>query len=75
MLNLNKFIQPPKGYVSPEQKAYRKSEKKYYVKKIILHTQGMALIGILANPLELLGAMQRASKILTRMFLTTSKIF
>jgi len=32
MINLSKFIQPPKGYISPEQKAYRKSEKRYYAK-------------------------------------------
>lgn len=32
MLNIGKFIQPPKGYVSPEQREYRKSEKKYYAK-------------------------------------------
>mgnify|MGYP001411983293 FL=1 len=32
MINLNKFIQPPKGYVSPEQKEYRRSEKRYYSK-------------------------------------------
>ena len=32
MLNVSKFIQPPKGYVSPEQKEYRKSEKRYYAK-------------------------------------------
>ena len=32
MINLNKFIQPPKGYVSPEQKEYRKSEKRSYAK-------------------------------------------
>ena len=32
MLNLNKFIQPPKGYISPEQREYRKSEKRYYAK-------------------------------------------
>ncbi len=32
MINLNKFIQPPKGYVSAEQKEYRKSEKRYYAK-------------------------------------------
>ena len=29
-------------------------------KKIILHSQGMEIIGILANRLELLGAKQRA---------------
>ena len=32
MLNIGKFIQPPKGYVSPEQREYRKLEKKYYAK-------------------------------------------
>jgi len=32
MMNLNKFIQPPKGYISPEQREYRKSEKGYYAK-------------------------------------------
>ena len=32
MINLNKFIQPPKGYVSPEQKEYRRNEKRYYSK-------------------------------------------
>ena len=32
MRNLNKFIQPPKGYISPEQREYRKSEKRYYAK-------------------------------------------
>ena len=32
MINLIKFIQPPKGYISPEQKEYRKTEKRYYAK-------------------------------------------
>ena len=32
MINLNKFIQTPKGYISPEQKEYRKTEKRYYAK-------------------------------------------
>jgi|TARA_R100001463_G_scaffold87396_2_gene142063 hypothetical protein len=32
MLNLSKFIQPPKGYVSPEKREYRKLEKRYYAK-------------------------------------------
>ena len=32
MIDLNKFIQPPKGYISPEQREYRKSEKRYYSK-------------------------------------------
>ena len=32
MISLNKFIQPPKGYISPEQKEYKKSEKRYYAK-------------------------------------------
>ena len=32
MINLSKFIQPPKGYISPEQREYQKSEKRYYAK-------------------------------------------
>ena len=32
MINLSKFIEPPKGYVSQEKREYRKSEKSYYAK-------------------------------------------
>ena len=31
-MNLSKFIQPPKGYISLEQREYQKSEKRYYAK-------------------------------------------
>ena len=55
MINLNKFIQPPKGYISPEQKEYRKTEKRYYAKlkgcakNITLVLLGIYLIGILVS--------------------------
>ena len=52
MINLSKFIEPPKGYVSQEKREYRKTRKvitqnfKGFAKSIISLSLEMAAIGI-----------------------------